>query len=74
MVQVAHAANGTKNSHLEAFYMGVKAGRGEKAAAVALARKTLCHNSSYSGYREPYVEEGFRRGLRLRAPTSEWFP
>jgi len=67
MVQVAHAAKRVKNSQLREFYLRVKARKGEKTAVVALARKILTIIYHILVNREPYVEEGFKKRLRLRA-------
>jgi transposase len=67
MVQVAHVAKRVKNSQLRAFYLRVEARRGKKTAVVALARKILIIIHHILVNREPYVEEGFKKRLRLRA-------
>jgi len=69
LVQVAHAAKRVKNSQLRAFYLRVKARKGEKTAVVALARKILTIIYHILVNREPYVEVDFKKRLRLRAPT-----
>ncbi|MEM3563099.1 MAG: hypothetical protein QXR19_07720 [Candidatus Jordarchaeaceae archaeon] len=69
MVQVAHAAKRVKKSQLRAFYLRVKARRGKKTAVVALARKMLSIIHHILVNREPYVEEDFKKRLRLRTST-----
>jgi hypothetical protein len=46
----------------------VEARRGEKTAVVALARKMLGIIHHILVNCEPYVEEGFKKKLRLRTP------
>jgi hypothetical protein len=52
---------------LGAFYLQVEAGRGEKTAVVVLARKiqTIIHHILVN--LKPYVEEGLKKRIRLRA-------
>lgn len=66
MVEVAHAAVRARDSKLRAFYLRVKARKGEKAAIVAVARKmlTIIHHLLVNG--ERYVEEGFEKRLKCR--------
>ena len=42
LVQVAHSISRTRNSRLKSFFLRIKAKKGTKKAAVALARKVLC--------------------------------
>jgi hypothetical protein len=60
---------GLRIPSLGAFYMRVKARRGEKTAVVALVRKILTIIYHILVNREPYVEENFKKRLRLRTPT-----
>ena len=69
---MAHAAKRIKKSQLRAFYLRVKARKGEKTAVVALARKILTIIYHILVNREPYVEEDFKKRLRLRTPTHKW--
>jgi len=66
MVEVAHVAVRARDSKLRAFYLRVKAKKGEKTAIVAVARKmlTIIHHLLVNG--ERYVEEGFEKRLRGR--------
>jgi transposase len=64
MVEVAHAAVRVRGSGLRAFYLRVKARKGEGTAIVAVARKmlTIIWHLLVNG--ERYVEEGFEKRLR----------
>jgi len=58
LVQVAHAISRTKNSVLNRFFLKIKAKKGAKKAAVALARKLLCILHHLLINREMYQENG----------------
>jgi hypothetical protein len=74
MVQVTHVAKRVKNSQLRGFYLRVEVRKDKKTATVALARKILVIIHHILLNREPYVEEGFEKKLKLKgAYTSEWF-
>jgi transposase len=64
MVEVAHAAVKKRNSRLRAFYLRVKAKKGEKTAIVAVARKMLTIIWHLLVKGERYVEEGFEKVVR----------
>jgi len=66
MVEVAHVAVRARDSKLRAFYLRVKARKGEKTAIVAVARKmlTIIHHLLVNG--EKYVEEGFEKRFRSK--------
>ena len=58
LVEVAHAISRTKNSVLKRFFLKIKAKKGTKKAAVALARKVLCILHHLLINREKYQENG----------------
>jgi transposase len=58
LVEVAHAISRTKNSVLKRFFLKIKAKKGTKKAAVALARKVLCVLHHLLINREKYQENG----------------
>jgi transposase len=58
LIQVAHAISRTKNSVLKRFFLKIKAKKGAKKAAVALARKLLCILHHLLINREMYQENG----------------
>lgn len=58
LVQVAHAISRTRNSKLKKFFLKIKAKKGTKKAAVALARKVLCILHHLLINREMYEESG----------------
>ncbi len=58
LVQVAHSISRTKNSVLKKFFLKIKAKKGAKKAAVALARKVLCILHHLLINREMYEENG----------------
>ena len=58
LVEVAHAIFRTKNSVLKRFFLKIKAKKGTKKAAVALARKVLCVLHHLLINREKYQENG----------------
>ena len=64
MIEVAHAAVKKRDSLLRAFYLRVRAKKGEKTAIVAVARKmlTIIWHLLVNG--EKYVEEGFEKSVR----------
>ena len=64
LVEVAHVAVRVRGSRLRAFYLRVKAKKGEKTAIVAVARKmvTIIWHLLVKG--ERYVEEGFEKTIR----------
>ena len=64
MVEVAHAAVKKRDSRLRAFYLRVKAKKGEKTAIVAVARKMLTIIWHLLMKGENYVEEGFEKTVR----------
>jgi transposase len=64
MVEAAHVAVRVRNSRLRAFYLRVKAKKGEKTAIVAVARKMLTIIWHLLVKGEKYVEEGFEKTIR----------
>jgi transposase len=66
MVEVAHVAVRVRDSRLRAFYLRVKARKGEKTAIVAVARKMLTIIWHLLVKGEKYVEEGFGKTVRTR--------
>ncbi len=58
LIQVAHAISRTKNSILKRFFLKIKAKKGAKKAAVALARKLLCILHHLLINKEMYQENG----------------
>ena len=58
LIQVAHAISRTRNSRLKSFFLRIKAKKGTKKAAVALARKVLCILHHLLVNREMYEENG----------------
>jgi transposase len=64
MVEVAHAAVKKRDSLLRAFYLRVRAKKGEKTAIVAVARKMLTVIWHLLVNGEKYVEEGFEKSVR----------
>ena len=66
MVEVAHAAVKKRDSRFRAFYLRVKAKKGEKTAIVAVARKMLTVIWHLLVKGERYVEEGFEKVVRFR--------
>ena len=66
MVEVAHVAVRVRDSRLRAFYLRVKARKGEKTAIVAVARKMLTIIWHLLVKGEKYVEEGFGKTVRSR--------
>lgn len=66
MVEVAHATVRVRGSRLRAFYLRIRAKKGEKAAVVAVARKmlTIIWHLLVNG--EKHVEEGFEKTVRCR--------
>lgn len=58
LVQVAHAISRTKNTVLKKFFLKIKAKKGVKKAAVALARKILCILHHLLVHKEKYQESG----------------
>jgi hypothetical protein len=75
MVEVAHAAVKVRDSRLRAFYLRVKAKKGERTAIVAVARKMLTIIWHLLVKGEKYVEEGFGKTARsVRAVYSGRVP
>jgi transposase len=64
MVEAAHVAVRVRNSRLRAFYLRVKAKKGEKTAIVAVARKMLTIIWHLLVKGEKYMEEGFEKTVR----------
>jgi len=64
LVEAAHAAVRVRDSRLRAFYLRVKAKKGEKTAIVAVARKMLTIIWHLLVKGENYVEEGFEKTVR----------
>ena len=66
MVEAARVAVRARDSKLRAFYLQIKARKGDKTAVVAVARKmlTIIHHLLVNG--ERYVEDGFEKRLRGR--------
>ena len=58
LIQVAYAISRTRNSRLKSFFLRIKAKKGTKKAAVALARKVLCILHHLLVNREMYEENG----------------
>jgi hypothetical protein len=58
LVQVAHSISRARNSRLNNFFLRIKAKKGKKKAAVALARKVLCILHHLLINREMYEENG----------------
>jgi|WetSurMetagenome_2_1015567.scaffolds.fasta_scaffold14151_3 transposase len=78
MVEVAHVAVRVRNSRLRAFYLRLRAKKGEKIAVVAVARKMLCIIWHLLVKGEKYVEEtfekragGFKAMYRGNVPLEE---
>ncbi len=63
MVEVAHVAVRVRDSRLRAFYLRLRAKKGEKIAVVAVARKTLCIIWHLLVKGERYVEESFEKAV-----------
>lgn len=61
MVEAAHVAVRVRGSRLRAFYLRVKAKKGEKPAIVAVARKMLTIIWHLLVKGERYMEEGFEK-------------
>lgn len=66
MVEVAHAAVRVKDSRFRAFFMRVRAKKGNKTAYVAVARKMVTVVWHLLVYGEKFVEEGFEKTVSLR--------
>ena len=64
LVEAAHAAVRVRDSRLRAFYLRVKAKKGEKTAIVAVARKMLTIIWHLLVKGENYVEGGFEKTVR----------
>jgi transposase len=78
MVEVAHVAVRVRNSRLRAFYLRLRAKKGEKIAVVAVARKMLCIIWHLLVRGEKYFEEifektaiGFKAAYRGNVPLEE---
>jgi transposase len=54
-----------RNSKLKRFFQRIKAKKGSKVAAVALARKVLCILHHLLTNREMYQEEGVQKNVKL---------
>jgi transposase len=63
MVEVAHTAVRVRDSRLRAFYLRLRAKKGEKIAVVAVARKMLCIIWHLLVKGERYVEETFEKAV-----------
>ena len=63
MVEVAHVAVRVRDSRLRAFYLRLRAKKGEKIAVVAVARKMLSIIWHLLMKGERYVEEHFEKAL-----------
>ncbi len=65
LVEIARVISRTKDSKLKRFFMRIKARKGSKVAAVALARKVLCMLHHLLTNREMYQEEGVQKNVKL---------
>lgn len=75
MVEVAHAAVRVRDSKFRAFFMRVRAKKGNKTAYVAVARKMLTVIWHLLVNDEMYVEEGFSKSARkMRAVYAGHVP
>jgi len=75
MVEAAHSAVKKRDSRLRAFYLRVKAKKGEKTAIVAVARKMLTIIWHLLVKGERYVEEGFEKTVKsMRAGYAGHVP
>ena len=66
MVEVAHAAVRVRDSKFRAFFLRVRAKKGNKTAYVAVARKMLTVVWHLLVNGEKYVEEGFEKSSMIR--------
>lgn len=66
LIQVAYAISGTKSSKLKRFFLRIKAKKGSKVAAVALARKVLCILHHLLVNQERYLEDGDKKSIRQK--------
>ena len=75
MVEVAHAAVTVKDSQFKAFFMRVRAKKGNKTAYVAVARKMLTVVWHLLVNGELYVEEGFSKdAIKVRTAYAGHIP
>jgi transposase len=75
MVEVAHAAVRVRDSKFRAFFMRVRAKKGNKTAYVAVARKMLTVVWHLLVNGEKYVEEGFSKtAVKVRAGYAGHVP
>jgi len=65
MVEVAHCAVRMRNSRFRAFFLRVRAKKGNQTAYVAVARKMLTVIWHLLVNGEKYVEEGFEKTVRV---------
>jgi transposase len=68
LVEAAHVAVRVRDSRLRAFYLRVRAKKGEKTAIVAVARKLLTTIWHLLVKGERYIEDGFEKKLTSRKP------
>jgi transposase len=66
MVEVAHVAVRVRDSRFRAFFLRVRAKKGNKTAYVAVARKMLTVIWHLLVDGEKYVEEGFEKAVNCR--------
>ncbi len=64
LVEIARVIARTKNSKLKRFFLRIKAKKGSKVAAVALARKVLCILHHLLTDREMYQEDGVQKNVK----------
>lgn len=69
LVECAHAAVRVRDSKFRAFFMRVRAKKGNKTAYVAVARKMLTVIWHLLVNGETYVEDGFSKTVRKVRPT-----
>jgi transposase len=67
LVEVAHCAVRVRDSRFRAFFMRVRAKKGNKTAYVAVARKMLTVIWHLLVNGETYVEDGFTKVVRIRS-------
>lgn len=65
LVEIARVIARTGNSKLRRFFQRIKAKKGSKVAAVALARKVLCMLHHLLTKREMYQEEGIQKNIKM---------